>query len=88
MDRAGYGKAVLGMARQNRAGKETWRGRVRLGLARRGKAWRGPAWHFRAGKEDHMNQRLRVFVEKCAVCLVWSALALLLVLFIALMNIT
>ena len=78
MDRAGYGKAVLGMARQNRAGKETWRG----------KAWRGPAWHFRAGKEDHMNQRLRVFVEKCAVCLVWSALALLLVLFIALMNIT
>jgi len=35
-----------------------------------------------------MNQRLRVFVEKYAVYLMWLAFALLFLLFIALMNIT
>lgn len=35
-----------------------------------------------------MSQRLRVFIEKYAVYLMWLAFALLFVLFIALMNIT
>jgi hypothetical protein len=57
-------------------------------VARRGEVGPGVAWHFRAGKEDYVNQRLRDFVKKYAVCLVWVAFVVVSVLFIALMRTT
>jgi hypothetical protein len=57
-------------------------------VARRGEVGPGVAWHFRAGKEDYVNQRLRDFVKKYAVCLVWVAFVVVAVLFIALMRTT